>query len=170
MLNSTSVKVEWRLVPEKYRRGIITKYVISYKAEEETGKTEEPASVEETVVNGLRQSTTYSFSVWAETVKGAGPKSLPKNVTTLGKEIKIIKYLFSYDRLVFVIPLNLCNVSCLFSLVILFMLDPICCSFLSWFGHDFSATQFFVYPQSPYRNIDMIFWIFPVVLCHAFCM
>ena len=101
VLNSTSVKVEWRLVPEKYRRGIITKYVISYKAEEETDKTEEPAFVEETVVNGLRQSTTYSFRIWAETVKGAGPESDPKNVTTEGKEIKIIK--FSYARLVFLI-------------------------------------------------------------------
>ena len=100
VLNSTSVKVEWRLVPEKKRRGIITKYVISYKAEEEKNKTEEePKSA--TVVNGLRQSTTYSFRIWAETVKGAGPASDPKNVTTEGKEIKIIK--FSYAHLVFLI-------------------------------------------------------------------
>ena len=28
----------------------------------------------------------------------------------------------------------------------------------------------FVCLQSPYRGNDMIFWIFPVVLCHAFCM
>ena len=102
VLNSTSVKVEWRLVDEKYRRGIITKYIISYKAEEETNKTEEePKSATSTVVNGLRQSTTYSFRIWAETVKGAGPESDPKNVTTEGKEIKIIK--FSYARLVFLI-------------------------------------------------------------------
>jgi len=47
------------------------------------------------VVNGLSQSTTYSFRVRAETVKGAGPKSDPKNETTEGKEIKII-ICFSY--------------------------------------------------------------------------
>ena len=34
---------------------------------------------------------------------------------------------------------------------------PLYCSFLSWFGHDFSARQFFVCPQSPYRGKDMIF-------------
>ena len=28
----------------------------------------------------------------------------------------------------------------------------------------------FVCPQFPYRGNDMIFWIFSVVLCHAFCM
>ena len=95
VLNSTSVKVEWQQVPPKDRRGIITKYVIFYEAGIETDKTEVPESVQETVVNGLRQSTRYSFRVWAETVKGAGPKSNPKNVTTEGKEIKLIKALFS---------------------------------------------------------------------------
>ena len=34
-----------------------------------------------------------------------------------------------------------------------------------WF---FCGTVFFVCPQSPYRDNDMIFCIFPVVLCHAF--
>ena len=28
----------------------------------------------------------------------------------------------------------------------------------------------FVCLQSPYRGNNMIFWIFPVILCHAFCM
>ena len=99
VLNSTSVKVEWLPVPPEDRRGIITKYVIFYKAETEREKSEEePASAESTVVNGLRQSTTYSFRIWAETVKGAGPKSDPENATTEGKEIKIIKSLFSYAR------------------------------------------------------------------------
>ena len=102
VLNSTSVKVEWLPVPEEKRHGIITKYVIFYKAEKETEKSEEePEPANNTVINGLRQSTTYSFRIWAETVKGAGPKSDPKNVTTDGKEIKIVK--FSYARLVFLI-------------------------------------------------------------------
>ena len=28
----------------------------------------------------------------------------------------------------------------------------------------------FVCPQFPYRDNDTIFWIFPIVPCHAFCM
>ena len=46
--------------------------------------------------------------------------------------------------------------------------DPICCSFFTWFGHDFPAGQF-VCSQFPYRSNDTIFWIFPIVPCHAFC-
>ena len=34
----------------------------------------------------------------------------------------------------------------------------------------FLRDSFFVCPQSPYRDNDMILWIFPVVLCDAFCM
>ena len=41
--------------------------------------------------------------------------------------------------------------------------------FFTWFGHDFPAGQF-VCSQFPYRGNDTIFWIFPIVLCHAFCM
>ena len=40
---------------------------------------------------------------------------------------------------------------------------------LTWFGQDFPAGQV-VCPQLPYRCNDMIFWIFPIVPCHAFCM
>ena len=87
VLNSTSVEVEWQPVPEEFRRGIITKYVILYTGEERRGKKEVPASLVKAVVNGLRQSTTYSFRVQAETVKGTGPASNLKNATTEGKEI-----------------------------------------------------------------------------------
>ena len=97
VLNSTSVKVEWQPVPEDSRHGIITKYVISYKAENKTGKKEVSESLLKAVVNGLSQSTKYSFRVRAETVKGAGPESNPKHATTEGKEIKIIISLFSYE-------------------------------------------------------------------------
>ena len=34
----------------------------------------------------------------------------------------------------------------------------------------FSCGTGFVCPQFPYRGSDMIFWIFPIVPCHAFCM
>ena len=99
VLNSTSVEVQWQPVPEQFTHGIITKYVIFYTAEK-TGEKEVRAPLLKAVVNGLRQSVTYSFQVRAETVKGAGPKSDPKTATTGGKEIKIIKSLFSYARLV----------------------------------------------------------------------
>ena len=87
VLNSTSVEVEWQPVPKEFTHGIITKYVIFYTAERGTGEKEVPASLLKAVVNGLSQSTTYSFRVRAETVKGAGPKSDPKSATTEGKDI-----------------------------------------------------------------------------------
>ena len=34
----------------------------------------------------------------------------------------------------------------------------------------FSCGTVCVYPQFSYRDNDTIFWIFPVVPCHAFCM
>jgi len=74
--------VEWQPVPEEFRNGIITKYVIFYTVEKETFKKEVSASLLKAVINGLRQSTTYSFRVQAATVKGAGPLSSFKNVTT----------------------------------------------------------------------------------------
>ena len=95
--SSSSVEVEWQRVPKEFRHGIITKYVISYTAENKTGEKEVPASLLKAVVNGLSQSTKYSFRVRAETVKGAGPESNPKHATTEGKEIKIIISLFSYE-------------------------------------------------------------------------
>ena len=86
VLDSTRVKVQWQPLPEESRRGIITKYVIFYTVEKDPEDV--PAHRLKWIVNGLRQSTTYSFQVWAETVKGAGPKSKPENVTTGGKESK----------------------------------------------------------------------------------
>ena len=85
VLNSTSVEVEWQPVPEDSRHGIITKYVILYTVEKVTGEKEVPGFLLKIVINGLRQSATYSFRVQAATVKGAGPVSNFKNATTEGK-------------------------------------------------------------------------------------
>ena len=90
VLNSTSVEVEWQPVPEDFRHGFITKYVIFYTFERVTGQKEVPGSLLKVVVNGLRQSTTYSFRVQAATVQGAGPVSNLKNATTEGKEINLL--------------------------------------------------------------------------------
>ena len=108
VLNSTSVKVTWQEVPKNFAHGIITKYVINYTAEGATGEKEVDASPLTAVVNGLRQSTTYSFRVRAETVKGPGPESTLKSATTEGKEIKRIIYL-SYARLVLTGYLTSCT-------------------------------------------------------------
>ena len=75
VLNSTSVEVEWQPIPEDFRHGIITKYVIIYTVDKVTGEKEVPGSLLKVVVNGLRQSATYSFRVQAATVRGAGPVS-----------------------------------------------------------------------------------------------
>ena len=90
VLNSTSIQVEWEPVPSVFRHGIITKYVILYKDEkgEDNGEKDVSASSLKAVVNGLRQSTTYSFQVLAATVKGNGPASEPKSGKTQGELIK----------------------------------------------------------------------------------
>ena len=86
VLNSTSVEVEWQPVPEDFRHGTITKYVIFYTVNKVTGEKEVPGSLLKVAVNGLRQSATYSFRVQAATVKGPGPASNVKNATTEGKD------------------------------------------------------------------------------------
>jgi len=90
VLNSTSVLVEWEVVPEQSRHGIITQYTIHYK---ETVKGKESAIVVKApavnaTINGLKQKTEYSFWISAATSKGNGPPSGTKKATTDGKGIK----------------------------------------------------------------------------------
>ena len=66
--------------------GILTEYVIRYSDDKNTSEKTVTTPRLEAVVNGLRQSTTYSFRVLAATVKGKGPQSEPKNATTEGEE------------------------------------------------------------------------------------
>lgn len=87
VINSTSIEVEWEPVPQEFRHGIITKYVILYTVEKEnkTGtKDVLQASLLKTVLNGLRQSSAYSIRVLAATMKGNGPAGEPKSGTTAG--------------------------------------------------------------------------------------
>ena len=90
-LNSTSIEVEWEPVHPQNRLGHITKYVILYTDEKETGEMNVTASTLKAIINGLRQSTTYTIQVLAATVKGNGPLSDPKTATTEGEE-KIKSY------------------------------------------------------------------------------
>ena len=44
----------------------------------------------------------------------------------------------------------------------------ICCSFLTWFSHDFLRDSLCLSAVTLSRH-DVIFWIFPIVPYHAFC-
>ena len=48
--------------------------------------------------------------------------------------------------------------------------DPICCSFLHGLAMIFLRDSLCLSAVFLYRGYDMIFWIFPIVPCHAFCM
>ena len=94
VLSSTSIQLEWEPVPQEFRHGIITKYVIRFTDKKETrtkdvlvSSLKDPKKPK-AVVNGLRQSTTYSLQVLAATVKGNGTLSDPKSGTTEGEVIK----------------------------------------------------------------------------------
>ena len=77
VLNSTSVQLEWNPIPEKFRHGVIIKYTIVYKYE--NSKIENrihcPGSAVLVRVNGLTQSSEYSFRIFAATSKGDSPSS-----------------------------------------------------------------------------------------------
>ena len=94
VLSSTSIQLEWKPVPPESRHGTIIKYFIRFTDEKETGTKGVPVSSlkdpknPKAVVNGLRQSTTYSFRVLAATVKGNGTLSKPESGTTEGEVIK----------------------------------------------------------------------------------
>ena len=79
--------VEWRPVSENLRNGIITRYIISYK-DEENEKTEHKsilAPALEANITGLRQKTNYTFTIRAATSKGEGKWSDPRKTETKGK-------------------------------------------------------------------------------------
>ena len=84
--------VSWRRVPVNLRNGVITRYIISYK-DEENEKTEYksiPAPALEAVITGLRQKVRYSFKIRAATSKGEGPFSGANVTETEGKDIDCV--------------------------------------------------------------------------------
>ena len=85
-LNSTSIRVKWEPLDNLYVHGNLTKYVIRYSDGKKANEKIVASSRLQAVVNGLRQSTTYSFRILAATVKGNGPASEPKSATTEGEE------------------------------------------------------------------------------------
>ncbi|XP_034146356.1 receptor-type tyrosine-protein phosphatase S isoform X3 [Esox lucius] len=98
--NSTALRVTWRSVPPKHRRGQIRGYQVHYTCVESGSSrslprikdlllgdsqfVEDDTTEYEMVLGGLRPETTYSVSVAAYTTKGDGAHSKARVVQTLG--------------------------------------------------------------------------------------
>uniref|UniRef100_A0A7M5XEM8 Fibronectin type-III domain-containing protein n=3 Tax=Clytia hemisphaerica TaxID=252671 RepID=A0A7M5XEM8_9CNID len=84
---STSIKVQWDVVPEGFRRGIITAYHVMYKDDTieppDWKETSITAPTQEVVLSTLKFFTSYSFKIAAETVKGRGNHSIEFSTKTL---------------------------------------------------------------------------------------
>ncbi|XP_047727100.1 receptor-type tyrosine-protein phosphatase F isoform X8 [Prionailurus viverrinus] len=90
-LNSTAVRVSWKLPVPSKQHGQIRGYQVTY-VRLENGEPRGPpiiqdvmlAEAQETTISGLTPETTYSVTVAAYTTKGDGARSKPKIVTTTG--------------------------------------------------------------------------------------
>ncbi|XP_023487476.2 receptor-type tyrosine-protein phosphatase F isoform X2 [Equus caballus] len=99
-LNSTSVRVSWKLPVPSKQHGQIRGYQVTY-VRLENGEPRGPPIIQdvmlaeaqwrpeesedyETTISGLTPETTYSITVAAYTTKGDGARSKPKIVTTTG--------------------------------------------------------------------------------------
>ena len=82
--SSTSIFVQWDVVPAADQNGEITKYTVTYKAlPDGSPQTKEvSAPTTEVTLTGLNEYTNYSITVFASTVKGAGNESKPIIVIT----------------------------------------------------------------------------------------
>lgn len=80
ILESSSVSITWKPIPERFRNGIIKGYRIEYHPEEEN-KTAVPKVNElnenftSHILTSLRKFTTYTIKVAAYTKAGIGPLS-----------------------------------------------------------------------------------------------
>ena len=85
--SSSSITVQWEMVPCIHRNGDITGYSVRY-GEVGSGSTQTMSvsgdSVTEATVSSLMPSTTYSIQVAAETSAGTGVYSDPIHQLTLG--------------------------------------------------------------------------------------
>ena len=84
-VNSTTLLVTWRAVPKKYLHGKLTKYIVKYRSETDSGYKDHEVMppVESATLTGLRQQTEYSVRVLAFTVD-AGVLSEAVNGSTKG--------------------------------------------------------------------------------------
>ena len=82
--SSTSISVNWDIVPVADQNGIIQTYTVKYKALPNDSPQEALVSAPTTQVNltGLTKYRNYSITVFASTAKGDGNVSEPIIVTT----------------------------------------------------------------------------------------
>ena len=82
--SSTTILVEWGVVPAADQNGIILSYTVGYTAlpggSEQTKVVNAPAT--DTTLTGLNKFTNYSITVFASTSKGGGNVSEPTVVIT----------------------------------------------------------------------------------------
>ena len=77
ILESSSVSITWKSIPERFRNGIIKGYHIEYHPEDEN-KTAVPnvdvnGNFTSHILKSLRKFTTYTIKVAAYTKAGIGP-------------------------------------------------------------------------------------------------
>ena len=82
--SSTSILVMWDEVPADQQNGIITGYNITYQSQTENddGTVQVNGSVRQTELTNLREYVDYNITVFAFTVRGDGPASVPIVVRT----------------------------------------------------------------------------------------
>lgn len=82
--SSTEILVTWGKVPESQRHGDITHYIVIYQKTEggQEKRKKVYAPKQSVVLTALTKFTEYSIKVSASTIKGEGPASDPKVVST----------------------------------------------------------------------------------------
>lgn len=79
ILESSSVSITWKPIPERFRNGIIKGYHIEYHPEDENKTAVPNVNVNENfishILKSLRKFTTYTIKMAAYTKAGIGPLS-----------------------------------------------------------------------------------------------
>ncbi|XP_069719047.1 receptor-type tyrosine-protein phosphatase F isoform X14 [Phaenicophaeus curvirostris] len=90
-VNSTAIRVSWKLPISNKQHGQIRGYQVTYVKLENNEPRGQPvikdvmlSEAQETIIGGLLPETTYSVTVAAYTTKGDGARSKPKVITTTG--------------------------------------------------------------------------------------
>uniref|UniRef100_A0A669PFT8 Receptor-type tyrosine-protein phosphatase F n=1 Tax=Phasianus colchicus TaxID=9054 RepID=A0A669PFT8_PHACC len=93
-VNSTAIRVSWKLPISNKQHGQIRGYQVTYVKLENNEPRGQPvikdvmlSEAQETVIGGLLPETTYSVTVAAYTTKGDGARSKPKVITTTGADL-----------------------------------------------------------------------------------
>ena len=111
-MNSTAIKVEWDPVPEEDRNGIITRYIVRYRAKETLSSWQEIIVHYSNLtlqIGSLEYYTLYEFKVAAETNINRGPFSNITDIRTDADSKIILMHLALYKSSEF--KINLTNFS-----------------------------------------------------------